>query len=159
MVPRKGTWKGNFPPHSTWLETAGPVAREYADGRWSIFHGSLPFSEHRTSPTALHEMIQTHKQVAAAPLHFFIQNISWRSQPWVHVKWNIKVPDWEQLYLRLCDVIQVQRRPSPCLRGLKCWKICQSEKSKLDNTTRSNVINHFFHQHQKSPDFLCKLQY
>lgn len=89
VVPRKGpAWKRNIPPRSMQLQTAGPTARDYADCRRSICHGSLLSLEQQPSPPALHDMIQTHKQVVAAPLHFFIQNISWRSYQWAHLKWN-----------------------------------------------------------------------
>lgn len=123
VVPRNGpAWRGNFPPHSVQLETAGPMAREYADSCQSICHGSLPFLERWTSPPALRDMIETHKQVVATPLHFFIQNIFWRSYQRAHVKWNIKVSDQKPVHVRTCNLVQLQRC-SPCLYGLKGWKV------------------------------------
>lgn len=77
VVPRKGSaCRRNIPPHSVQLQTAGPTARDYAHCCRSICHGSLLSLEQQPSPPVLQDMIQTHKQVVAAPLHFFIQNIS-----------------------------------------------------------------------------------
>lgn len=129
VVPTKGpAWKGNFPQQNVKLETAGPMAREYADYNQSICYGSLPFWEHQTSPPVLHDIIHTTSRWLLLRFISSFKTFSENHYQWAHVKQNNKVSDQKQVHPKTYDLVQLQRYGA-WLGRLRYWQVCQLEKS------------------------------